>query len=225
MNTHPHCKNYYYIDEDRIYKKSNRRFNSYDSNVVLKESLKLAKNKIFNSVKCNSITKSKGYGFKGFKSNEVPRLETEESIIVTTVDNLLTCPNVTTSNYKLSTASHDENAKLATNSTNIKLLKSLKLGSTSNNKDNFECLNLNMLGSICTEENKKFKDIISKQTNNTFLKVNRLPKLAIHQTEVKVNRLKCVNKIMGEKYNPHNYASDNLKSRIKRNINGELYCH
>jgi len=225
---HKPCKNYFYIDQNRItFKdKGNRRIKSFDTNSPLDKNLNMVKTKIFNSVnltKVNYLSNS-----RGFKPDEVPRLESENSVITNTIENIaLTCPNE--NNYNKTEVSNiNSNSINFTNFTlkkkieNLKLLNSLKLGAK---KDNCDNLNITALKTICTEENKKYKDIIVKQTNNNFLRANRLPRLETHQNEVKTNNVKGTfyNKIMGEHYNPFSFASD-IRS-FKRNSNGQLYNH
>ncbi len=161
---------------------------------------------------------------KGFRPTEVPHVDTKENPILTTVDHVLTCPNELLSIQKKTEGSL---SSIIPKMENIRLINSLKVSTTKDkeNTDTFESININTLNNICKKENQKLKGILNSQTNNNFLKVNRLPCLEKHQKAVKTNKLGSFHKIMGEKYNPFNYTPNILRSQIGRNVNGSVYQH
>ena len=164
---------------------------------------------------------------KGFRSFEVPRLETEESKIVTTFENVITSPNLKPKEKKDNNKEVDEkgnipnkeNLNVSKKLENLRLLKSLRLSVKIASQD-FDNLNMTTLSNLCNQENKRFKDIIYKQTNNSFLKSNLLPSLKNHEKEVKMKIIGGRHKIMGEHYNPFTYSIDNTKSSNNRNVTG-----
>lgn len=177
---------------------------------------------------------------KGFRHTEVPRLDTEESIVMTTIENLRTSSNIVQQDNKhLSTEPYIHNTthkslekplkpiylsnerNIVQKIENVKLLNSLK---ASRHDHNFSTLNVNDLNAICKQEDKKIKTIIFNQTNNNFLKSNRLPILEKHVSN-SIQNLQIHNKLMGEHYNPFNYSLDQLRSKIKRNITGAPFQH
>ena len=75
-------------------------------------------------------------------------------------------------------------------------------------------------------ENNRLKNIISKQTNNEYLKEKKLPRLSYiaDQPNIIIKNTGIGNsKFMGNNYNPHNFNLANFKNRIKRNTNGALF--
>ena len=78
------------------------------------------------------------------------------------------------------------------------------------------------------KENERLANILMNQTNERFLKSNRLPKIAyiVNQPEIVVKKTGIGNsKFMGAGYNPHNFTMNMYKNKTKTNINGALYLH
>lgn len=77
-------------------------------------------------------------------------------------------------------------------------------------------------------ENDRLTNILLNQTNEGFLRDNKLPKISyiVNQPEIIVKRTGIGNsKFMGPKYNPFNFNPANNKNLTKRNINGALFLH
>ena len=102
---------------------------------------------------------------------------------------------------------------------NDKCFKSLS-GFFNSQEENFD--------KYLNRENSRLTEILLDQTNQNYLKNNKLPKISyiVNQPEITIKKTGIGNsKFMGGNYNPFNFNSNDYKNKTKRNTSGALFLH
>ena len=169
----------------------------------------------------NSFNKKK----IGFESYNVPRIIKNNN----NEDSSNNKTNNQRDNSLINKVKYNDFNKRCINSISSGFFKNTKLGENNNydsSKIKFSNDEEKELSHKIELENQRLHDIIMKQTNEGFLKENKLPKISYicEQPQIVVKNTGIGNsKFMGNNYNPHNYNLANTKNRVKRNITGSLF--
>lgn len=198
---------------------SNFNFSSrYDKNYLKNVSL-FVNSKSYMDM--NKIKDQKVKKYDGFQSYAVPNLNNLNN-------------NNSTGNNINNLDAYNERENFAKKKSPVfnmtqKISKSIGLGkgNNNNNANNYTENNINETND--NYENEKLKKIMYLQTNEGFLKENKIPEIQrfIEQPKMKINSnsRQQYSKNLGEAYNPYNYLPGRDCETRRRNVNGGLFNH
>jgi len=219
-------KNYYFIDPFRKKNSevSQRKPKRFGNDIELAKFRKtfLRNSKLQEKVPLIKRTAT-GKKYIGFLPCHPPKFNTDASFSLNTATDI----NNSASNSHIplqtdaSQANEERKSITACQMMIKRLLNTVQVGRSLNN------LSQSNLEKICNEDRKKFKVLINNQDNEQKLSEQKLPSLTkiIDQPKIKASYISGNSKIMGENYNPFNFNSDIMQSRVQRNVFGFKYQH